>query len=55
MGSLFTIVAANLVVLAGFVVEATVLPDRPQLAFLLSLAAGTAATMVVARLPAGQG
>ena len=44
------LVAALLVLMGAAVLHATAFPDRPVLAFVLSLASGGAATVVLTRL-----
>ena len=46
---LFSFSASVIVVTGAAVLHSTILPDQPALAFFLSLASGTAATIILAR------
>ena len=48
-----SLVAAVIIVIGAVILHATMLPDQPGLAFLLSLASGTVATIIMARSGGG--
>jgi hypothetical protein len=52
-GLVLSVLAAVLVMIGAAALHSTVLPDRPGLAFFLSLASGTVATIILARLGRG--
>ena len=51
--TIFLYVAAAMVLMGATVLHSTVLPDRPGIAFFLSLASGTVATIIMTRLGRG--
>ena len=48
-----SLVTAVIIVIGAVILHATMLPDQPGLAFLLSLASGTVATIIMARSGGG--
>ena len=48
-GLIFSFVAAAIIVITAACLHSTILPDQPGLAFFLSLASGTTATIILAR------
>jgi hypothetical protein len=48
-GLLFSFIASVIIVTGAAVLHSTILPDQPALAFFLSLASGTVATIILAR------
>ena len=50
---IFLYVAAAMVLTGDVVLQSMVLPDRPGLAFFLSLSSGTVATVIMTRLGRG--
>ena len=48
-GLIFSFIASVIIVTSAAFLHSTILPDRPGLAFFLSLASGTTATIILAR------
>ena len=48
-GLLFSFIASVIIVTGAAVLHSTILPDQPALAFVLSLASATVATIILAR------
>ena len=51
--TVFLYMAAAMVLMGAAVLRSTVLPDRPGLAFLISLSSGTVTTIIMTRLGRG--